>query len=121
MVEELRSELSGKQSTDVAGEGTNSTSSPQSVVVQSDPQDTFEFFGVGGEKMRAAGCDTVVDAKDLAVVGITEILNHLPKIWRLFHQLIEEDQVQSTLKEACDASKENDRCHMRRRRTECRV
>ena len=50
----------------------------------------LEFFGVGGEKMRAAGCDTVVDAKDLAVVGITEILNHLPKIWRLFRHLIDE-------------------------------
>src|SRR5215475_14303205 len=49
-----------------------------------------EFFGVGGEKMRAAGCDIVVDAKDLAVVGITEILSHLPKIWRLFHRLIAE-------------------------------
>jgi lipid-A-disaccharide synthase len=49
---------------------------------------TLEFFGVGGEKMRAAGCDTVVDAKDLAVVGISEILSHLPKIWGLFHQLI---------------------------------
>jgi len=47
-----------------------------------------EFFGVGGEKMRAAGCDTVVDAKDLSVVGITEILSHLPKIWGLFHKLI---------------------------------
>src|SRR5258707_915613 len=50
----------------------------------------IDFFGVGGDKMRAAGCDTVVDAKDLAVVGITEILGHLPKIWRLFHRLIEE-------------------------------
>jgi lipid-A-disaccharide synthase len=40
--------------------------------------------------MRAAGCDTVVDAKDLAVVGITEILSHLPKIYRLFHKLISE-------------------------------
>ena len=50
----------------------------------------LEFFGVGGEKMRAAGCDTVIDAKDLAVVGITEILNHLPKIWRLFRHLIDE-------------------------------
>ena len=40
--------------------------------------------------MRAAGCDTVVDAKDLAVVGISEILSHLPKIWGLFHQLIAE-------------------------------
>jgi lipid-A-disaccharide synthase len=49
-----------------------------------------EFFGVGGEKMRAAGCDTVVDARDLAVVGITEILGHLPKILRLYKHLIRE-------------------------------
>ena len=50
----------------------------------------LEFFGVGGEKMRAAGCDLVVDAKELSVVGITEILSHLPKIWGLFHKLIAE-------------------------------
>ena len=50
----------------------------------------LEFFGVGGHRMRAAGCDTVVDAKDLAVVGITEILNHLPKIWGLYKHLIRE-------------------------------
>src|SRR5438874_2859244 len=49
----------------------------------------IEFFGVGGDKMRAAGCDIVVDAKDLSVVGITEILSHLPKIWGLFHKLID--------------------------------
>lgn len=59
----------------IAGEGARATQ-------------TFEFFGVGGEKMRAAGCDTIIDAKDLSVVGITEILSHLPKIWRLFHKLI---------------------------------
>lgn len=40
--------------------------------------------------MRAAGCETVVDAKDLAVVGITEILNHLPKILGLYKRLIAE-------------------------------
>jgi lipid-A-disaccharide synthase len=51
---------------------------------------SLEFFGVGGQRMRAAGCDTVVDAKDLSVVGITEILNHLPKIYGLFHSLIAE-------------------------------
>ena len=50
----------------------------------------MEFFGVGGERMRAAGCETVVDAKDLAVVGITEILAHLPKIYGLFDKLISE-------------------------------
>src|SRR6202167_2535643 len=50
----------------------------------------LEFFGVGGERMRAAGCDTAVDAKDLSVVGITEILSHLPKIYSLFRHLIAE-------------------------------
>src|ERR1700688_1515286 len=50
----------------------------------------IEFFGVGGEKMRAAGCDVVVDAKELSVVGITEILSHLPRIWGLFQKLITE-------------------------------
>ena len=51
---------------------------------------SITFFGVGGDRMRAAGCDTVVDAKELAVVGITEILGHLPRIWGLYQQLIRE-------------------------------
>jgi lipid-A-disaccharide synthase len=50
----------------------------------------LEFFGVGGDRMRAAGCDTIVDAKDLSVVGITEILSHLPKIYGLYQHLIRE-------------------------------
>ena len=49
-----------------------------------------EFFGVGGERMRADGCDTVVDAKALAVVGITEIVSHLREIYGLFDRLIAE-------------------------------
>src|SRR3981081_543153 len=57
------------------------------VPTQSEP---LHFFGVGGDRMRAAGCDTVVDAKDLAVVGITEILSHLPKIYGLYRRLIAE-------------------------------
>ncbi len=54
------------------------------------PHSSLEFFGVGGDRMRAAGCDTVIDAKDLSVVGITEILSHLPKIYQLYRQLIAE-------------------------------
>lgn len=48
----------------------------------------LQFFGAGGERMRAAGCEIVVDAKDLAVVGITEIASHLPKILGLYKKLI---------------------------------
>ena len=49
---------------------------------------SLKFFGAGGERMRAAGCEIVVDAKDLAVVGITEIVSHLPKILGLYEKLI---------------------------------
>jgi lipid-A-disaccharide synthase len=47
-----------------------------------------EFFGVGGERMRAAGCDTVVDSARLSVVGISEIVSHLPRIYGDFRRLI---------------------------------
>lgn len=53
------------------------------------PHTGLSFFGAGGERMRAAGCSIVVDAKDLAVVGITEIVSHLPKIYGLFRKLIQ--------------------------------
>ena len=48
----------------------------------------LECFGVGGERMRAAGCDTVVDARALSVVGITEIVAHLPRIYREYRRLL---------------------------------
>jgi len=51
---------------------------------------SLKFFGVGGDRMRAVGCETVIDSKDLAVVGITEILSHLPKILGLYKNLIRE-------------------------------
>ena len=53
---------------------------------KTDPK--VEFFGAGGERIRAAGCDIVVDAKDLAVVGIAEVVSHLPKILGLYRKLI---------------------------------
>jgi len=48
----------------------------------------LECFGVGGERMQAAGCELIVQSKDLAVVGITEILPRLPKIYGEFRKLV---------------------------------
>ncbi len=48
----------------------------------------LESMGVGGERMRRAGCRTVVDARDIAVVGLGEVLSHLPRIWREFRRLL---------------------------------
>jgi lipid-A-disaccharide synthase len=48
------------------------------------------FFGMGGEKMRAAGCELLIDAKDVAVVGLVEVVKHLPDIRRRFRHLVGE-------------------------------
>jgi len=45
------------------------------------------FFGMGGPRMAAAGLDRVVRAEDMAVMGITEVVRHLPRIWREFRKL----------------------------------
>ncbi len=50
----------------------------------------LEFFGVGGEQMRQAGCDLVVNAHEIAVVGLAEVVEHLPRIFRLFHKVVAE-------------------------------
>jgi lipid-A-disaccharide synthase len=45
------------------------------------------FYGLGGERMAAAGFERVVRAEDVAVMGITEILRHVPKIYREYRKL----------------------------------
>lgn len=48
----------------------------------------LECFGVAGPKMSAAGCDAWVGAEELAVMGLTEVIPHLPRLLRLRHALI---------------------------------
>jgi lipid-A-disaccharide synthase len=50
----------------------------------------LEFFGLGGPKMRAAGCDVVVESHDVAVVGLAEVVSHLPRIYGHYRQLLRE-------------------------------
>ncbi len=42
-----------------------------------------EFAGVGGAAMRAAGVETWHDASELAVMGLSEVLRHLPRLLSL--------------------------------------
>src|SRR6201987_2798721 len=49
-----------------------------------------QIFGMGGPHMRAAGVDTVTDYSEVAVVGITEILSHLPSLVRAMRRLVAE-------------------------------
>ncbi len=47
-----------------------------------------EFFGLGGLGMAAAGLERVVRAEDVAVMGVTEILRHVPRIVREYRRLV---------------------------------
>ena len=42
-----------------------------------------EFAGIGGPLMRGAGLDAWFDASELAVMGLAEVLAHLPRLLRL--------------------------------------
>lgn len=46
-----------------------------------------EFAGVGGEHLRAAGLDTWHDCSELAVMGLAEVLRHLPRLLMLRRRL----------------------------------
>jgi lipid-A-disaccharide synthase len=48
---------------------------------------TAEFFGMGGDRMADAGLERLVRAEDVAVMGITEVVRHLPRIYREFRKL----------------------------------
>ena len=47
-----------------------------------------EFFGCAGPRMQAAGVRPIVDQRSLAVVGIVEVVAHLPRIWGEFRKLV---------------------------------
>jgi lipid-A-disaccharide synthase len=48
------------------------------------------IFGMGGPQMRAAGVDIVTDYSEVSVVGITEILSHLPSLIHAMRRLVAE-------------------------------
>ena len=46
-----------------------------------------EFFGLGGRRMEALGFQPIVRAEDVAVMGITEVLLHMPRIYGEYRKL----------------------------------
>jgi lipid-A-disaccharide synthase len=54
---------------------------------------SVELFGMGGPQMRAAGVDVITDYREVSVVGITEILSHLPSLVHAMRRLVFEASV----------------------------
>jgi lipid-A-disaccharide synthase len=53
------------------------------------PDLSFDFFGAGGDEMQQAGVETLVDAREVAIMGALEVAWALPKLLRVFRHLRE--------------------------------
>lgn len=73
----------------VAGEASGDAHAAKlvSALRENSPETIFEFFGATGAKMREAGVETVVNADNMAIVGLPEIARALPMFWKAFQVL----------------------------------
>lgn len=71
----------------VAGEASGDTLGAAFIAALRAREPDAQFFGVAGPKMKAAGCEAWESAEALAIMGVTEILRHLPRLWRLRRRL----------------------------------
>ena len=48
------------------------------------------FFGIGGKQMSGEGVEVLFPMEHLAVMGIFEVISHVPRISRIFRQIVQE-------------------------------
>lgn len=49
-----------------------------------------QFIGVAGSQMLAEGCETFFDMEELSVMGLAEVVKHLPRLLKRRKQVIDE-------------------------------
>lgn len=74
----------------VAGEasGDKHGASFARALMRLNPGVKYELFGSGGEEMRAAGVETLVDAREVAIIGLPEIARAIGKLYRAYRKLL---------------------------------
>ncbi len=79
--------MSVKQIMIVAGEASGDLHGANLIEAVTRLSPATRFFGVGGRRMAAAGCDILIPGEELAVMGVVEVVGHFPVIWRSFQKL----------------------------------
>ena len=74
----------------VAGEASAISTALRSrgALAQLHPEIKFQLFGSGGEEMRAAGVETLVDAREVGIIGVPEIARAIGKLYRAYRTLL---------------------------------
>ena len=78
---------SGKKILMIAGEASGDLHGSHLVKEMLSLDPTLQFYGVGGKKMKNEGVELIADSKEMAVVGITEVLLKLKRIYQIYRKL----------------------------------
>ncbi len=71
-----------------AGEASGDTYGALLVNKLREQNSQLDLFGCAGPHLRHAGVRAVVRSESLSVVGIFEVIGHLPRIWREYRKLL---------------------------------
>src|SRR6185437_15460823 len=71
----------------VAGEASGDAHAAELIAELRCRHPELRVFGCGGPQMAAAGCELLVSTDDLAVMGLAEVIGHLPRLHRLLQRL----------------------------------
>jgi lipid-A-disaccharide synthase len=83
----LTAEVRGRRALIVTGEASGDLHGANLIRAAREIDPELHFFGVGGQRMADAGCDIRIRGEEIAVMGLVEVLGHLPVIWRAFRKL----------------------------------
>ncbi|MBC7926535.1 MAG: lipid-A-disaccharide synthase [Bryobacteraceae bacterium] len=71
-----------------AGEASGDLYAAELVTALKGNHQKLSFFGCPGDRMEAAGVEPVIRASSLGVVGLVEVVAHLPRIYGAFRKLV---------------------------------
>lgn len=71
----------------VAGEASGDQHAAEVIREIQKSRDDIRFFGMGGERMEAAGAELLFRSSEISVMGITEVLPKAPRILKILHLL----------------------------------
>lgn len=71
----------------VAGEASGDILGANMISAALELEPALKFYGVAGPRMQAVGCELLRPASDLAVMGLAEVVRHLPRIWSVYRDI----------------------------------
>lgn len=71
----------------IAGEASGDLHGSNLIKALKEIDPALKFYGVGGEKMKGVGLSAIEESKNLAVVGISEVILKLGRLYAAFNKL----------------------------------